>query len=314
MAIEVDRRAFGGAMGAAMLLAGTSAPAATPAGSLSAADVIERIKGKLASEKIIWQPGSTDTIKIGSATTQVTGIATTFQASLDVLQRAAAAKLNFVISHERLFWDFIDEVGPLSEDRAARIEGALENDPILTAKRRFCEENDIVVWRFHDHWHMHDPDPIIQGLVERLGWEAYLKPDGYKRYDLICELPKTTLGEVAKHVKARLGTSDVCVIGEPSLPVSRVSPLAHNIREMHSEMVRADVVLVGETEEFDVFHYMRDAMKLGVPHPKAMIVISHERFEEFGMERAVPWLRPLFPQVPVRHVPSGNPYWTLSST
>jgi putative NIF3 family GTP cyclohydrolase 1 type 2 len=312
MQSDMSRRQFGGALGAAALFNAVAAPALARAQPLRAADVIERIKGKLASEGVAWRAETVDTIKIGRQETPITGIATTFQATFDVLKRAAAARTNLIVSHERLFWDFLDEVGPLAEDAASRQAGTLESDPVMIAKRRFCEEHGLVVLRFHDHWHAHRPEPIFAGLTAQLGWQSYARSDGLPPMADAYHLPETPLGAVARHVRAKLGTRDVRVIGDPATPVRHIIPTAHNLREMHPALQGADVVLVGETEEFDVFHYMRDAISLGLPRPKGLIVISHERMEEPGMELAGEWLRPLVPGMPVRFLPSGNPYWVAS--
>jgi putative NIF3 family GTP cyclohydrolase 1 type 2 len=309
---HISRREFGARLGATLLLGGGVANAAVQTtGRVTASEVVERIKKKLVLEGIAWAGGAVDTFKIGDPGTAVTGIVSTFQATFDVLERAAAAKKNFIISHERLFWDFIDEVGTLKQDAPYEVAGSLEKDPIFVAKRRFCEDHGLVVWRFHDHWHMHQPDPIFAGLAKKLEWEKYFAPDGPTSYDIAYKLPSISLRNLARHIQQKMGTRDVRVIGAPDTIVSHVGVTAHNLREMHPVLLRTDVVVVGETEEFDVFHYVRDAISLGMPRPKGLIVISHERFEEAGMELLPEWLAPLVPEVPVEFMSAENPYWVL---
>jgi len=83
-------------------------------------------------------------------------------ATLDVLQRAAAKGANLVITHEPTFYNHLD-----------RPEGMDENDAVWKEKREFIEKNGLVVWRFHDHWHLRTPDGILAGVVKSLGWEKY---------------------------------------------------------------------------------------------------------------------------------------------
>src|SRR5512133_1793041 len=87
-----------------------------------------------------------DTIKCGDGSTQVTGIVTTFIATADVLRRAANQGANFVITHEPTFFNHLDQVE------------WLESDPVYRAKRDLIEETGLVIWRFHDQWHMYQPD------------------------------------------------------------------------------------------------------------------------------------------------------------
>ena len=69
-----------------------------------------------------------DTFKAGDPDTPVTGIAVTMMATLDVLQRAAAAGDNLIITHEPTFFDHLDKADQLPEK---------DTDPVLAAKRLY---------------------------------------------------------------------------------------------------------------------------------------------------------------------------------
>lgn len=66
------------------------------ANRLTARQVIERIQKNVG---VTWRSQTVDTFKAGDPDTPVTGIATTMMATYDVLQRAAAAGDNLVITH-----------------------------------------------------------------------------------------------------------------------------------------------------------------------------------------------------------------------
>jgi len=100
----------------------------------------------------------------------VKGIATTMMATLDVLQRAAAAGKNMVITHEPTFW--------LHQDTLAGIE----QDATYRFKADFLKKNNMAVFRFHDHWHAHKPDGIATGMMRELGWEKYVDPQNVRRF------------------------------------------------------------------------------------------------------------------------------------
>ena len=87
-----------------------AAGAARAAGPLTAAQAVDRIKAKLAAEGVTWKTSYFDGFKIGDPQVPLTGIATCFQPTFSVLRRAAAAGMNFVISHESAFWDGFDPV------------------------------------------------------------------------------------------------------------------------------------------------------------------------------------------------------------
>ena len=117
-----------------------------------------------------WNTETVDTFKAGNPDTRVTRIAVTMMATMDVLQRASAEGLNFVITHEPTFYAHLDTP-----------EGMPGNDPVWAEKRAFIERHGMIVWRFHDHWHMRHPDGIEAGVIRTLGWEKFRNPGCRRR-------------------------------------------------------------------------------------------------------------------------------------
>src|SRR5215467_16360582 len=124
--------------------------------TLTAAQVVERIKANVG---IPWREKTVDGIIVGSPDTPVRGIATTMMATLDVMQRAAAAGKNMVITHEPTFYSHQDTINELKDDETYKY------------KIDFIQKNKMVVFHFHDHWHGHKPDGIAYGMSRELGWE-----------------------------------------------------------------------------------------------------------------------------------------------
>lgn len=314
--MSMSRRTFGQGVGATMLLNGGLARGlATAPERLTAEQVVQRILNKVASEKPIIQfPGlDTDSFKYGDPATSVTGIVFTFQATFEVLKKTVQAKKNFVISHERMFWEQLDDVRTLKHDTPFEPADSLETEGVFLAKRRYCEENGLVVWRFHNHQHMLRPDPIIAGLLARLGWQGYVVPVPQQMIAIACSIPEAPLKEVARHVARSIDSRNVRVIGDPNLPVKRVGLGAHKLLEILKPLQSFDVVLMSEPQDCDAFPYLRDGFSLGLPHPKGLIAIPHERFEEWAEQDAPAWLRPLVPEVPIEFISAGDPYWVLPS-
>src|SRR5215813_329504 len=80
---------------------------------LTAGEVIARIKKNVG---IPWMEQTVDNLIAGSADTPVKGIATTMMGTLDVMQRAAAAGRNMVITHEPTFYSHQDTLDQLKND------------------------------------------------------------------------------------------------------------------------------------------------------------------------------------------------------
>lgn len=254
----------------------------------TAYDFAEMIRAKLASEGVTWQPSHVDGFKIGDPGIAVKGVAVTFQPTLTVLQRSRDSGLNLVISHEASFWEGFD---------APQI---MPRNPLRLAKEAFVRDNGMVIWRIHDHLHRMSPDPVFAALLRRLGWPA--ESNGGLP---TVQVPETRLDHLVRHVQNTLETANVTVVGDPKMPVRRIGFGAHVLSTVLPAAKSCDVVIVGETSEFDTFEYFRDANTLGTR--KALIRVAHERFEEWGMEDFATWLRPAA-GVPVEWIPTGDPF------
>jgi putative NIF3 family GTP cyclohydrolase 1 type 2 len=248
---------------------------------------------------IPWQMETVDTFKAGNPDVPVTGIAVTMMATMDVLQRAASEGKNFVITHEPTFYNHLDVP-----------EGMAESDPVWKEKRDFIEKHGMVVWRFHDHWHMRKPDGILAGMVRAMGWEKYQQEEN----PYLFTMPERTLEALAAEVARRLNSPVVRVVGEPGMKVTRIafSPgSAGFVRETHAlEMDNVEVLLVGETREWETVEYAADAVSEG--KKKALIVIGHIPSEQAGMEECARWLKTFVKGVPIEFVAAKQPFWTLA--
>jgi putative NIF3 family GTP cyclohydrolase 1 type 2 len=267
---------------------------------LTARQVIERIQAHVG---VPWRSDTVDTFKAGNPDAPVTGIAVTMMATLDVLKRAAASENNLIITHEPTFFNHLDKPDDLAEG---------ENDPVLAEKRAFIEKHGLIIWRFHDHWHARKPDGIQAGMVHALGWEKFQDPAN----EHLFTLPRTTLAELAAAIRARLGIRAMRVVGDSGMEVTRVamSPGAAGFgRETRTlEMKDVEVLVVGETREWETVEYVADAVSEG--KHKGLIILGHIPSEQAGMEECTRWLKDFVTEVPVSFVPSLEPFWVPTTT
>jgi putative NIF3 family GTP cyclohydrolase 1 type 2 len=243
------------------------------------------------------QKDSVDTFKSGDPEQEVTGIVTAFTATMDVLRKAAEQGANLIITHEPTFYEHRDRTYWLAED------------PIYQAKRDFIEQHKLVIWRFHDYWHMHQPDGILTGMVRALGWESYQQPDN----SALLLMPGMTLAQLMATLKEKLALPALRVVGEPQQPCERVALLVGAIggeAQIHLfHYLNTDVVICGETVEWQTCEYVRDAIALG--YSKALIIVGHAKSEEEGMRYLVEWLQPKVPEIPINYIAVGDPIRTI---
>ena len=259
---------------------------------MTAREVVERIKK---NQGIPWNDRSTrDTFKLGNPDSVVKGIATTMMTTFSMMQRAHAAGLNMVITHEDTFWNDRDDTKDLVEL------------PLYKLKTEFARKNDIVVWRDHDHMHAMTPDYTVVGELRSAGIPA---GNSVSMRPGVRTIPETTLGELAAQVKQSSGARALRCVGDPRSKVSRIliGP-GYATPRMTPEV---DVVIGGEQQEadggFDNVEYVMDAVSLGMT--KGVIMLGHVISEQAGMEDFGNWLRTFITDVPIRFVPAEEPYW-----
>ncbi|MGD0578094.1 MAG: Nif3-like dinuclear metal center hexameric protein [Bryobacteraceae bacterium] len=284
---KITRRELAALAGVAV--AGAEATAAR-SGTLTAREAIERIQKNVG---VPWRKQTVDTFKAGDPDTPVLGIATSFMATLDVLQRAAAAGKNLIVSHEPTFYNHLDETKDLADD------------PIYKFKMEFIKQHKLVIWRFHDHWHARQPDAIMTGLAQLLGWDKHQAGSDQRYY----VLPATTLGELARTIQERLKVRTLRAIGDPQSRVSRVSlsPGAAGLMAAVRTLPQADVYVCGEATEWEGIEYARDTIAAG--QKKGMILVGHVVTEDPGMNLCAQWLKTFIPEVPIEWIPTGEPFW-----
>jgi putative NIF3 family GTP cyclohydrolase 1 type 2 len=279
-----------------LLLSGTAISGANgfrsqPPG-LTANQIIERIQKQVG---VPWRSRTVDTFKIGNPETVVKGIATSFSATLDVCQRAVASAKNLIIVHEPTFYNHLDETKDLTGE-------------IYQVKRTFIEKNNLVVWRFHDHWHSRKPDGILTGMVAALGWEKYQSTKNPENF----ELPGSSLETLVRNIQKQLEIRSLRVIGDPRMNIRHVA-LAAGYNDLRGivnwlDNPHIEALIIGETREWEGVEYARDAVTAG--RKKALIILGHVPSEERGMKECAQWLKTFIPAVPIEYLPGGEPFWS----
>lgn len=272
-----------------------AAAACTAAPAPTAREIIERIKANVG---VAWHDQTVDTFKAGDPDTPVTGVATTMMATFEVLRNAAASGRNLIITHEPTFYSHLDGTDQLRK----------ENDAVWAEKERFIRDHRLVVWRFHDHWHMHRPDGILEGVTRKLGWHKYQNASNPVLYTV----PETTLNALAADIERKLGAKVLRVVGQPGMKVTKValSPGAGG-PGLHRPLLQRDdveVLVIGEVPEWETIEYVADAVTEG--RHKALILTGHIPSEQPGMEYCAEWLKTFIKEVPVSFVPATDPFWT----
>lgn len=232
---------------------------------------------------------------------EVTGVVTTFMATVDVVRETVRAGANFIITHEPTYFNGWDR------------RDWLLKDEVYHRKQTLINDHNLAVWRYHDHAHMGNGDIIYDGLLDQLGWRPYLvtgRPD-YHVYNI----PSMSVEDLVVFFKDKLRMSVVRVVGRTDITCTRVGILVGGgslglgdevmpAKLMNDENL--DCMVCGEITEWTLSAYVRDAAALGFN--KTMLIVGHERSEGPGMKGLAETLKPFLPGVPVTFLDAGEPF------
>ena len=276
--------------GAAALLSIPSLPAWATREQYTVQDVINLILKEIPGAPFA---NTIDTLKSGSADAKVTGVVTTMFPTIEVIKKAAALKMNFIIAHEPTFYNHTDDVNWTGENN------------IVKQKQELLRQTGITVWRFHDGWHAHKPDGIMYGVLKKMNWLQY-NPNTERTFTIT----PSTVGQIARQLKTSLSIEHLRLIGDVNARCERISLLPgawggdNQIKTIETE--KPDLVIIGEVREWETAEYMRDAKAFG--SKTSMILLGHSVSEEPGMEYLAEWLQPKLKGISVTHIASNYPF------
>ena len=179
-------------------------------------------------------------------------------------------------------------------------------DPVYAGKNDFIARHNLVVFRLNQHWNQRKPDPRAQGLAAAMGWTTYKLGDDLLHYDV----PAVSLDRLASQLKKALGTrGGIRAIGDPATSVRRIGLLPGYtlIQASIAMSATVDVIVAGEVQEWESATYAQDVAFAGIK--KGFISIGRVVNEAPGMQVCADWLKTIVPEVPVRFISAGDPYW-----
>ncbi len=175
-------------------------------------------------------------------------------------------------------------------------------------KLEYIRQHHLVVWRFHDTWHLRHPDGILAGVVEEFGWKPY--QSGVDPH--LFTIPQTTVSQLAATLRSSTGARSIRIVGDANMTVIQVAllPGASGLVRQVKMLERDDVqvLVAGESAEWEGVEYAQDAAAQG--RHKALILLGHEISEEAGMQYCAEWLKGILPGMPIEFIKAGEPFQT----
>lgn len=257
-----------------------------------------------------------DGIKSGNPDVECTGVVCAIVPTMEVIRACIRLGANFLYVHEPSYYMTPDY---------PQWRGDFPNQ-VYEEKRALLEEHNIVIYRDHDHAHMHQPDSIFTGVIKYLGWEPYYERDNHDvPMGYAFHIPPTTVGDLGKKLIEDVGLHGMRFIGNPKDVIERVAIVGHlfpdgfgetietetTFTDYSTEIIRAmevggiQAIIPGEVIEWNVLSYIRDGVEQG--RPMACFNMGHFSFEQLGLKFAKDWIDEILGgAVSVTYVDTGD--------
>jgi len=279
-----------------------------------------------------WKSSGADGFKAGEPKTVVTGIATAWTPTFDVLRQAVKAKQNLVIAMHGPYWATggggggrprpsarIQATAPSAPRPAARAAAqppalVVESTELYGEKKKFIEDNGLVIWRFNENWQSLPGQYRLRGLGTALGWQGHVDAAATERVAqvgaAVYALPSASLGSLVGAIKRGQGWNSIRVLGDPNAKISRVALrpgylLVPDAMQLVRD-TKVDAVVCGESCEWEAFPFFADWVTAG--WGKAFIMLGYAASEDPGAQAMAGWMKPLFPGLNISALRCGEPF------
>ncbi len=239
-----------------------------------------------------------DTIKHGSEQKELRRVAVCMIGTVDVIRAVHEWGADMLIVHEPTYYDHMDQPS---------------DDPVTRAKQALVAENDMVIYRYHDHMHGKEIDEIREGELHYLGLCGTLeKTSDFGSAILTLKEPLTTR-EIMQRIESRLGVRQARMTGAVDKEVTRIALCFGTPAGVFSFLKSDDIdlVITGEACEWKLCEYARDAAALGFR--KSLIVMGHIGSERDGMRLLSERLKKEYPALEVAYFECGEVYLSPKS-
>ena len=236
-----------------------------------------------------------DCFKSGHEDDICTGVAVCLDPSMNAIKRAVEAGCNLVVTHETLFYQTPDY----------KIWKGDYKNKIFSEKDEYIKKHRIAVFRDHDHMHFHQPDCIFTGVMKELGWGKYYEKPVERDFSYIFDFgfEGFVYSDIIELFKEKINFNGIKYLGDKNMKIHKAAIVGHmcpncfypdheekdgTYHDYSMDIIKlmeengVDLIIPGETIDWTVPAYIRDANELG--HPKALMNIGHYNMEELGMK------------------------------
>jgi putative NIF3 family GTP cyclohydrolase 1 type 2 len=286
---------------------------------LSVNDVVGKLRSTVGAS---WKDEPWDGLQVGAMDAPVSGVAVVWAPGLALLKDAVARGCNLILCKDPVYW--FEKEDPLKNPDTAtsRIaEGVvgrtawdiIDKTGIHRIKQEFITSNKLNIYRISENWDG-GHQLATQGLLRMLGWkqaDSFVADERFPNTrTVIVQIPTDDLGRVAEHAKKSVSSKATRLLGERSAKVTNIAvhpgfltiPAATRIGKTPG----LDVILTGETCEWEAFTYAEDWISSG--HGKGFIMLGLAAASDAAAREVAEWVHQIVPSTKIEFLAAGDPF------
>ncbi len=257
--------------------------------------VIEYVKEIAPFKDEFGEIPADDAIVYGNEEEVVKGIGVTWSPTTAVLKIAEKEGLNFIITHEFLFWGYSETIWYRSE------KDFMKKKPNLL-RQQILEKNGMTVYMTHKNWDAAKNWGMCDAFPRMLGFTKEIKRSRFIR---VHEIEPARVIDLAYQIKKNMEIPCVRVAGDIERRVSRIATAVGGLGQIYGIAeepynLGADVVVFGEAVDY--------AIRCCIEYGMAAIETSHVLSENPGVKNIAEKLKERFLETKIMFLDAGYPF------
>jgi hypothetical protein len=242
--------------------------------------------------------------------------------SIAALKQAAAEGCNLVLAKDPLFWSEAQMPKTLSQGTVSFFqEGTAGPTPASVAeatdlakfKKNMIESLRLNIVRISRGWDGQRSNALL-GLIKALNWKegsSFVADETLPNTKTaVVKIPQQSLIDLADYAKTHLNARSVRVLGDRGAKVSTVAVHPGYLTIKGATRIgmekNLDVVLTGESCEWEGFEYFEDWISAG--HGKGMLMAGLAVTSDSASREFASWAQDVLPGTKVKPIAVGDPF------
>lgn len=229
-----------------------------------------------------------DHVLYGDPNQEIMKMGVCWVATIPVIEQAIRLGINFIISHENMFYHNTTSPKTLVQES-------------IHLKKTLLDQGNITVYRSHDVWDKMPEYGVGDQWAKRLGFPFKRDVSSFIQHAIIDEMSVRELGKHIAHALSPDGENGVWVLGDLNKRVKHVSMGTGAATDIFAMLKEPSDVLIVSEDGMTNWYQGQYCVDNDIP----LIVVNHAGCEICGMKAMADYFHDVMPQLDVTYLKEG---------